>query len=101
MVQNIIDAIDAEITRLTSARALLSGTAVSTAKRKPGRPAKVVAVKAIKNPIRKTMSAEARDRIRQAQIKRWAAAKKTTKPNLNATVSPIPAAKKRAAKPKA
>jgi hypothetical protein len=44
------------------------------------------------------MSAEARERIRQAQVKRWAALKGTSKANLNATVAPLPKAKKKAAK---
>jgi hypothetical protein len=43
------------------------------------------------------MSVEARERIRQAQIKRWAALK-TPKENLNARVAPLPKAKKKAAK---
>jgi hypothetical protein len=47
------------------------------------------------------MSAEAKERIRQGQIKRWAAAKKPIKPNLNATAAPIPAIKKGIAKSKA
>lgn len=51
-----------------------------------------------KKTKRRKMSAQARERIRQAQIKRWAAAKKLAKPNLNATVSPIPGVKKKAAK---
>jgi hypothetical protein len=42
------------------------------------------------------MSAEARERIRQAQIKRWAALN-ATKANMNATVAPLPKAKKKAA----
>jgi hypothetical protein len=44
------------------------------------------------------MSAEARERIRQAQIKRWAASKGVSKTNMNATVAPLPKAKKKAAK---
>jgi hypothetical protein len=40
------------------------------------------------------MSAEVRERIRQAQVKRWAALKGTSKANLNATVAPLPKAKK-------
>jgi hypothetical protein len=43
------------------------------------------------------MSAEARERIRQAQIKRWAALN-ATKANMNATVAPLPKTKKKAAK---
>jgi hypothetical protein len=44
------------------------------------------------------MTAEARERIRQAQIKRWAALKDASKANMNATVAPLPKAKKKAAK---
>ena len=34
------------------------------------------------------MSAEGRERVRQAQIKRWAALKGASKANMNATVAP-------------
>jgi hypothetical protein len=44
------------------------------------------------------MSAEGRERIRQAQIKRRAALKGASKANSNATVAPLPKAKKRVAK---
>ncbi len=44
------------------------------------------------------MSAEARERIKQAQLKRWATAKKVARQNLNATGAPLPMAKKKAAK---
>jgi hypothetical protein len=47
---------------------------------------------------RKKMSAEGRERVRQAQIKRWAALKGVSKANLNATVAPPLKAKKKAAK---
>ena len=42
------------------------------------------------------MSAEGRERIRQAQIKRWAALN-APKSNLNARVAPLPKGKKKAA----
>ena len=54
----------------------MSASGAVVAKRKPGRPAKVasvVAPKVQKARKRRKMSAEARERIRQAQIKRWAA----------------------------
>jgi hypothetical protein len=99
MHESILVEIDAEIARLQSARALLSPEAAPTI-RKRGRLAKVKA--AIPSPKkyskRRTMSAEARERIRQAQIKRWAATKKAVKQNLNAVVTPLPKAKKKAAK---
>jgi hypothetical protein len=100
MVKDILAAIDAEIARLEQAKALLSASGAVSAKRKPGRPAKVataVAPKVQKTRKRGKMSAKARERIRQAQIKRWAA-QKVSSNNLNATVAPLPKAKKKAAK---
>jgi len=44
------------------------------------------------------MSAEGRERVRLAQIKRWAALKSASKANLNATVAPLPKAKKKTVK---
>jgi hypothetical protein len=101
MVKDILAAIDAEIACLEQAKALLSASGVVVAKRKPGRPAKVATVvtpKVQKARKRRKMSAEARERIRQAQIKRWAALKGVSKTNMNATVAPLPKAKKKAAK---
>jgi hypothetical protein len=101
-LESILAEIDEQIARLQSAKALLSsGTAATTPTiRKRGRPAKVKAETPApkKSAKRRTMSAEAKGRIRQAQIKRWAAVKKTAKSNLNATVAPLPRAKKKAAK---
>jgi hypothetical protein len=101
MVKDILAAIDAEIARLEQAKALLSASGAVVAKRKPGRPAAVataVAPKVQKARKRRKMSAEGRERIRQAQIKRWAAQKGTPKANMNATVAPLPKAKKKATK---
>jgi hypothetical protein len=101
MVKDIVSAIDAEIACLKQAKALLSTSGAFVAKRKPGRPAKAataVAPKVQKAKKRHKMSAEARERVRQAQIKRWAAKKGTSKANMNATVAPLPKAKKKAAK---
>jgi hypothetical protein len=101
MVRDILAAIDAEIATLEQAKALLSASGAVVAKRKPGRPAKVVTVvtpKIQKTRKRRKMSAEARERIRQAQIKRWAAQKSASKTNMNATVAPLPKTKKKAAK---
>jgi hypothetical protein len=50
-----------------------------------------------KNRKRGKMSAEGRERVRQAQIKRWAELKGASKANMNATVAPLPKAKKKAA----
>ena len=101
MVKDILAAIDAEIARLEQVKTLLSASGAVSPKRKPGRPAKtvsVVAPKTQKARKRRKMSAEARERIRQAQIKRWAAQKSTSKANLNATVAPPPKPRKKAAK---
>ena len=79
MLENIVAEIDAEIGRLQKARALLMSTA-TPAKRGPGRPAKTIAKTAPKKKAkRRAMSAEARERMRQAQLKRWAATKKSAK----------------------
>ena len=101
MVKDILSAIDNEIACLEQAKALLSASGAVVVKRKPGRPATVataVAPKVQKARKRRKMSAEARERIRQAQIKPWAALKGASKANLNATVAPLPKAKKKAAK---
>jgi hypothetical protein len=82
MVKDILSAIDAEIACLEQAKALLSTSGEVVAKRKPGRPAKFVAVEAPKVQKarkRRKMSAEGRERVRQAQIKRWTALKETPK----------------------
>lgn len=100
MVKDILSAIDAEIARLEQAKALLSASGAVSSRRKPGRPAKVataIAPKLQKTRKRRKMSAKARERIRQAQIKRWAAQKGSSN-NLNATVAPLPKAKKKAKK---
>jgi hypothetical protein len=100
MVKDLLAAIDSEIATLEQAKALLSASGEVVARRKPGRPAKAAAVvvpKDQKTRKRRKMSAEARERIRQAQIKRWAALN-ATKANMNATVAPLPKAKKKAAK---
>jgi hypothetical protein len=101
MTKSILFAIDAEIARLMQAKALLSSAGTTAIKRKPGRPskAKVIVVPNIpKANKRKKMSAEGRERVRQAQIKRWAALKGVSKANLNATVAPLPNPKKKTAK---
>ena len=100
MVKDILVAIDAEIATLEQAKALLSASGAVVAKRKPGRPAKaasVVVPKVQKARKRRKMSVEARERIRQAQIKRWAALT-ASKANMNATVAPLNKAKKKAPK---
>ena len=97
MVKDILAAIDNEIARLEQAKALLSASGAVSVRRKPGRPAKaatVVTPKVQRTRKRGKMSAEGRERVRQAQIKRWAA----LKAYMNATVAPRPKAKKKAAR---
>jgi hypothetical protein len=83
----LISLIDAEIARLQQIRSMLT---TSPAKRGPGRPPKnaVPAVSA-KPKKKRTLSKEARQRIRDAQNKRWAAVKKA-----KTAVKPTKAAKK-------
>jgi hypothetical protein len=85
MTKSILFAIDAEIARLMQAKALLSSAGTTAIKRKPGRPSKTAAIVVPNIPNipkakkRKKMSAEGRERVRQAQIKRWAAVKLAAK----------------------
>jgi hypothetical protein len=101
MIESILFEIDAEIARLVQAKALLSSAGTTAIKRKPGRPSKTAAIVVPNIPNakkRKKMSAEGRERVRQAQIKRWAVLKGVSKANMNATVAPLPKGKKKAAK---
>ena len=102
MLKSIFSEIDAEIFRLQQAKALLSSTGAVALKRKPGRTpqttTRVIVPKVKKAKKRRKMSAEARERIRQAQIKRWAARKQPAKPSADATVNASPSRKKKAAK---
>ena len=89
MTKSILFEIDAEIARLMQAKALLSSAGTTSIKRKPGRPSKtatIVVPVVRKMKKRKKTSAEGRERVRQAQIKRWAAVKlaaKTSAPLLS------------------
>jgi hypothetical protein len=74
LLENILAEIDAEIARLQQARALLMATATPP-KRGPGRPAKTTAKTAPKKAKQRTMSAKTREKMRRAQLKRWAATK--------------------------
>jgi hypothetical protein len=82
VIDSILAQIDAEIAKLTQVRSLLANTgkiaaAITerlTAKAaKAAKPAK--AAKAAKTKKRRTLSPEARQRIADAQRKRWAAQK--------------------------
>ena len=75
MIETIVAEIDAEILRLNQVKALL--TSAASVKRGPGRPPKVNAVPAKRR--RRRLSAAAREKIRQAQLKRWATARKDAK----------------------
>jgi hypothetical protein len=69
ITKQILAELDAEISRLQQAKAILAGTAV---KRGPGRPA-------VSGTVKRQLSSEARARIAAAQKARWAKAKKTGK----------------------
>ena len=91
-LKDILAKIDAEIACLEQTKALMNASGAVVAKRKPGRRAKVatlVTLKVQKTPNRGKMSADARERIRQVQIRRWAALKGVFKANVNATVAPL------------
>ena len=72
-IDSILSLIDAEIARLTQARALLARTGALTAKVQLQTAAKPKAVAPVKK--HRKISAEGRRRIAEAQKKRWAAAK--------------------------
>lgn len=68
-LSDLLSAIDSEISRLQKARAILAGAGKSAA-----------SSKAKSKPRRKrTMSAEGRKRIAEAQRKRWAAQKQSAR----------------------
>ena len=77
MLEKVVAEIDAEIARLNQVKVLLMASE-GPVKRGPGRPAKA-ATATPRKAKRRRMSAEARERIRQAQIQRWAAQKKSGK----------------------
>jgi hypothetical protein len=80
LIENLVIEIDAEIARLQHAKALLLGVSTPT-KRGPGRPAKAAASPpaAAKKRTKRTVTAEAREKMRKGQLKRWAAVKKSAK----------------------
>jgi hypothetical protein len=97
MTKSILFEIGAQIALLRQAKALLSSARTTAIKRKPGRPSKAAAVVvpvAQKAKKRKKMSAEGRERVRQAQIKRWAAVRQAAK----TTAAPLSKSKKKSAK---
>jgi hypothetical protein len=80
----IIAQIDAEITRLQQAKALLTGVAT---KKSPGRPkaAKAVTMTTATKPVKRIISTEAKARMAAAQKKRWAKVKRAAKKAAKAT----------------
>ena len=97
---DIIGEIDAEISRLQQARALLSESGSGEAKRRPGRPigsgaAKTVALpsKAKAQPRRK-MSAAGRARISAAMKARWAKVRRVAKKAAGVAAKAVPVAAK-------
>ncbi|MGB7986612.1 MAG: hypothetical protein WCF54_15705 [Terracidiphilus sp.] len=97
MTKSILFEIDAQIALLKQAKALLSSAGTTAIKRKPGRPSKTAAIVVPvvqKAKKRKKMSAEGRERVRQAQIKRWAALRQAAK----TTSAPSSKSKKKTSK---
>ena len=97
MTKSILSEIDAQIALLRQAKALLRSAGTTAIKRKPGRPSKTAAIVvpvAQKAKTRKKMSAEGRERVRQAQSKRWAAVRQAAK----TTAVPLSKSKKKTAK---
>jgi hypothetical protein len=81
-LKDIVSLIDAEIATLKEARALLAtGSAVTVAKRKPGRPPKVQpdTTATPKRRKKRNLSPEGRARIAEAAKRRWAGQKKAAK----------------------
>lgn len=79
MLESIIAEIDVEISRLKQVRALLANDGP-----KRGRPATKNTAKADQSSVRKkrVVSPEAKERMRQGQLKRWAIARKSVKPKV-------------------
>jgi len=83
-LSDILASIDSEIAQLQKARALLIGAIAPVAKKKAGRPRKVVAevisapakLAKKKKKKKRNLSPEGRKRIAEAVKRRWAAQKK-------------------------
>jgi hypothetical protein len=91
---SIIEEIDAEISRLQQAKAILAGTAT---KKTVGRPKKADSVSktGAVPPTKRIMSAEAKAKIAEAQKARWAKSKRAYKKAAKraAAAKPVPATK--------
>ena len=100
MTKSILFEIDAQLALLRQAKALLSSAGTASIKRKPGRPSKTatIVVPVDQKPKRrKKMSAEGRERVRQAQIKRWAAIRLAAAPTAKTAAAPLPKPKSKKA----
>ena len=77
-ITNIIEQIDAQISNLQTAKALLTG---EVTKNGPGRPKKSVSASIPAEPksAKRTMSAEGKEKIAAAQKKRWAKVRRASK----------------------
>jgi hypothetical protein len=81
-LSDILASIDSEIAQLQKARALIVGATAPVAKKKAGRPRKIVAevisapAKPAKRKKKRNLSPEGRKRIAEAVKRRWAAQKK-------------------------
>jgi hypothetical protein len=92
--EQILAAIDAEVARLQEVRALLSSE-TSTTKRRGRPPGSAKNAAPAKGSAKKrVLSAEARAKIAEAQLKRWAKAKRgKAKPKTQVTVTRVAAKK--------
>lgn len=81
-VSRIIAEIDAQISKLQQARALLAGTTVSSSKG-PGRPKGSKNAKAVSASPKRKLSPEGRKRIADAMKRRWAERRKTAAKSAN------------------
>lgn len=75
-VNRIIAEIDAQISKLQQARALLAGTTTSALSVGRGRPKGSKNAAAAKTPRKRKLSPEGRKRIAEAMKKRWAERRK-------------------------
>jgi hypothetical protein len=78
-VNRIIAEIDAQISKLQQARALLAGTTPSAARTSRGRPKgtkNTASVASVATPRKRKLSPEGRKRIADAMKKRWAERRK-------------------------
>lgn len=80
-MENIIEQIDAEISKLQEARAVLTGATMHAVKSRRGRPKGSTDAPKLPAPTtpKRGMSAEGKARVAAAQKKRWAAVKRAAK----------------------